>query len=169
MIGNSNYETVSSPSPSRSRVIPILHHLGPFSGKKEFSQKNLVPPVLSTYGPSTSCKIWDKSNEPILRKNAAIMDEQIIWPFGAFWTVFTKARHFSKKFDSVSFEYLWPLNCTQNIKKLMSQSQKSCRNGWTHKSGHSGSSLCFQASISRKNSVLSVLGYLQAKSQKKIK
>ena len=35
----------------------ILGHFGLFSGKRTFSQKNLTLSVLSTYGPSTSCKI----------------------------------------------------------------------------------------------------------------
>ena len=130
----------------------ILGHFGLFSGKRTFSQKNLTLSVLSTYGPSTSCKIWDKSYEPILTKNATIMEKQInrtifLWSLnfmqniketyetilkkcccngrthksGHFWPFLAHFRaifeNFPKKFDSVSFEYLWSLNFMQNIKK----------------------------------------------------
>ena len=40
-----------------------------------------------------------------------------IRPFGAFLAHFQASENFSKKFDSVSFEYLWSLNFMQNIKK----------------------------------------------------
>ena len=93
------------------------------------------------YGCSTSCKTWDKSNEPILRKNVAIMDNQIN-QFWAFLAHFRTSKKFSKKFGPVTCQFwvvLVPKLQAKYKKKLMSQSwKKCCRNGRTHKSGHSG-------------------------------
>ena len=73
---------------------------------------------LFTYGPSTSCKIWDKSNEPIVIKNSAIIQEQISRTIksGHFDPFCHTSRNSSKNFGSARFVYLWSLNFMKKIK-----------------------------------------------------
>ena len=49
------------------------------------------------YNPSTSCKIWDKSNELILRKKAAIMSEQINDTILSLFDLFLHKQEFFQK------------------------------------------------------------------------
>ena len=102
--------------------------------------KNLAPSILSTYGPSTSCKIWDKSNEPILRKKCCNNGRTYKSDhFGPIWPFFPQAIIFQK----IQLRQLWVLMAPQLLakclKKIMSQSwNKCCRNGWTNNSGFLG-------------------------------
>ena len=123
--------------------------------------KNLAPSILSTYDPSTSCKIWDKSNEPILRKKCCNNGRTYKSDhFGPIWPFFPQAIIFQK----IQLRQLWVLMAPQLLakclKKIMSQSwNKCCHNGWTNNSGYFGLSwpTFGQARISPKNSALSVL------------
>ena len=102
--------------------------------------KNLAPSILSTYGPSTSCKIWDKSNELILRKKCCNNGRTYKSDhFGPIWPIFPQAIIFQK----IQLRQLWVLMAPQLLakclKKFMSQSwNKCCRNGWTNNSGFLG-------------------------------
>ena len=63
-----------------------------------------------------------KTNEPILKRSAAVTDEQ--YKSGNFrpFDTFSCKQEFTQKFGCVSFGYLWSVNFIENIKKLMSQS-----------------------------------------------
>ena len=72
---------------------------------------------LFTYCHSTLCKMWDKSNEPILIKNPAIITEQISRTIKGHFDPFCRtSRNFSKNFGSARFVYLWSLNFMKKIK-----------------------------------------------------
>ena len=84
--------------------------------------KNSTPPVLSTYGPSTSCKISQKLMRQSWKKCCSNRQMDKLGHFGSpsgKWEIFQKN---------------WPLNFLQNIKKkLMSQFwDKYCDKKWTY-------------------------------------
>ena len=96
--------------------------------------KKLDSLVLSNYGPSTSCTIWDKSNEPILRKYAVIMDEQINWTILCIFGPFPHKQEF---FQINRLRQFWvimaPQLHAQYKKKLMNQSlEKCCDKKWMY-------------------------------------
>ena len=92
----------------------------PVFGPARTFSKNLAPSLLSTYGPSISCKIWNKSNKANPEKKCCYngwTDKS--YHFGPFWPISTQAHpfFFFKKISSASFEYWCSLNLVQNIKK----------------------------------------------------
>ena len=70
--------------------------------------------VLSTYCPSTLCKISKNLMNQNPEKNAVVTDKWTNW---AILTQYLASENFPKKFGFVSFEYLWFLNLMQNINK----------------------------------------------------
>ena len=52
----------------KSTLLPIFGPFFPFLGKMRIFPKNRALSLLSIYGPLTSCKISEKTNEPIPRK-----------------------------------------------------------------------------------------------------
>ena len=99
----------------------ILVILARFQTSENFLKKHF-PSVLSTYGPSTSCKIWDKSNEPVLRKNAAIMDEQINWTILGFFGLIS---HKQKIFQKIPLGQFWVLMAPQLHAKFQTKTNES--------------------------------------------
>ena len=85
-------------------------------GQARIFSKGLAHSVLSTYGPTTSYKILQKTNEPI-PKNVAVMDEQTNQSIFGHFGQFSGKQEFLKKLGSRSFEYLWSLNFMQNMRQ----------------------------------------------------
>ena len=80
----------------------ILGQFGLFSGKQEFLKK-LGSLSFEYVSSSTSCKIWDKSNEPILRKNTATMNKQINRTILGLFDPFLHRQEFSQKIRLCQF------------------------------------------------------------------
>ena len=64
-------EKTNVPIPRKMGKSPFLGYFGPFwpnLGQTRIFPKNRAPSDMSLYGPLTSCKVSEKSNEPIPRK-----------------------------------------------------------------------------------------------------
>ena len=84
--GHSGHCKDLSPPPEGPGSFQDFGSFWPIFRQARIFSINFAPPVVITYAPSTSCKIWDKSNEPVLRKNAAkigkLINQTILGLFG---------------------------------------------------------------------------------------
>ena len=80
---------------------------GPIFGQTRIFWNKPIVSVWSTYHPATSCKIWKKSNEVVLRKLHKYGKQG---NFGYFWSNLRANKNFPKLVHYVSLKYLSTLN-----------------------------------------------------------